>query len=497
MTLAASSTARRAQAPLIDGVTPAARRALLVAGVTAAGLLGMAAAHVGPGPTMMLVVGAGVLVAASSSSYAALAILIVLLPLPLRSFSLPPFQINQIDIVYASALIGLALRVLVNKERFAVGSLGLAALAFLASGSLSALVGVLNGAGLQGALSHFRGIFGYALIPLLFLSLGGEQASRRRALLLLLCGVGALTAARGVLSWAQLNGLVELGGVLHRLASPDSTEAVGAVPALAGDFGYVRAWAGNLEGNTLGAFVILIAPVAVAFALRAERGLARLAFGAGALLLVMALIVSYSRGAYLGLSAAALPALLVLWQRRPVLAVAVALGGVILVGFLVTQLPGADDRLVTVYALREDPTVQHRQLVYEHVVDAIALSPAWGTGLGTDVPGVGTGADSLYLFVLLRGGLLMAAATFALIVVAGRRVLGALRAGNVGGLDLAVAAALWGFAVHSAFDYSLWNPKVALTAWLLAGALLAAALEGRARETRVPAAEPGSVVRSW
>ena len=37
---------------------------------------------------------------------------------------------------------------------------------------------------------------------------------------------------------------------------------------------------------------------------------------------------------------------------------------------------------------------------------------------------------------------------------------------------------LSGVAAHSLVDYTLWNPKVALVVWLLAGLALAAALEG-------------------
>jgi O-antigen ligase len=334
---------------------------------------------------------------------------------------------------------------------------------------------MLGAGGAPAALSHFRGLFGYALIPALVLSLGDGRGDRRRTLLWLLCAAGAVTAARGVLSWAELNGLVHLGGVLHRFAAPDGDELVGAVPSLTGDFGYLRAWAGNFEGNSLGAFLVLLLPVSSYLAVRGSGAPVRIAAAAATALLFVALAVSYSRGAYLGLGAAALPLLAGLWRRNPAGALLLATAGVALAVYLAGHVPGLDDRLATLRALGEDPTVQHRQLVYREVIDAFRHNPLWGIGLGTSVGEIGTGADSLYLFLLLRGGLLVTAAFIALVWAAGRQVREALMAGRLTGLDVAVGAGVFGFAVHSAVDYTLWNPKVALTCWLMVGFLMAAA----------------------
>lgn len=461
------------------GASPLARRLLLPAGVAAAAFLGVLAPQLGALTMVTALAGGAALLAAFASSYAALAMLIVLLLVPIGAAGELPLPINEIDAIYGAALAGLALRTVMSGERVALGPLGLALLAFLAAGVLALAPGVLGPGETTTALSHFRGLFGYALIPVLVLSLGEHGAARRRTLVYLLCAVGVLTAARGVLSWAELNGLVQLGGVLHRLASPDNREFVGAVPALSGDFGYLRAWAGNFEGNTLGAFVLMVLPLAAYLALAKGNALARLAFAGGALLLAVALVVSYSRGAYLGLAAATLPALLALWRRHPLGALALALAGIALFVFLVNQLPGAEDRLATVRLLRQDPTVQHRQLVYEEVLDSVARNPVWGVGLGTSVGVIGTGADSLYLFLVLRGGLLVTAAFLALAWIGGRRLLAAWRSGRLKGLDVAVAVSFLAFAAHSTVDYALWNPKVALTAWLLVGVLMAAALERR------------------
>jgi O-antigen ligase len=222
----------------------------------------------------------------------------------------------------------------------------------------------------------------------------------------------------------------------------------------------------------------LVLPSCAYLALRAGSA-ARAACAAGTVLITMALVVSYSRGAYVGGAAASLPALFLLWRRNPRAALAVVAVGAALLFYLVTHLAGAQDRLVTLRTLSDDPTVLHRQLVYEQIAEAVRQSPLWGVGLGTSVRAIGTGADSLYLFVLLRGGLLATGAAAALAWFAGREVMVAFRAGRMRGLDLAIGCGLFGFAVHSLIDYTLWNPKVALVVWLLVGLLLAPALDRR------------------
>jgi O-antigen ligase len=200
--------------------------------------------------------------------------------------------------------------------------------------------------------------------------------------------------------------------------------------------------------------------------------------------MLVGVLVSYSRGAYFGLLVASVPLLLDLWRRSPVTALALLVAGAAALFMLGQHLPGAEDRLATLRSLSGDLTVQHRGLVYREIADAVRGSPIWGVGLGTRVGQIGTGADSLYFFILLRGGLLGAVACAALALVAVRAVLDALRGSRLDGLEIAVAAGLLGFAAHSAVDFALWNPKVALMVWLFAGLLLAPALQGAPHDRR-------------
>ena len=468
----------RPTGPGAEQVSPLVRRALLLAGVGAAGCSGALAAALGAGTLALLLFAAAALLAAVLSSYAALALLIIMLLVPIGSAGQLPVRLNEIDAIFAAALAGLAIRLLTSRERFSPTPLTLATAAYLTAGVVALTAGVLGTGETAVALSHFRGLFGFALIPVLLLSLGEKGPERRGKLLLLLCGVGVLTAGRGVLSWAELNGLVHVGGVLHRIAAPDDV-VVGAIPALSGDFGYLRAVTGNFEGNSLGAFTLMLLPVAVYLALGRGSALVRLGFAAGAVLLLVALLVSYSRGAYLGLAIAAVPVLLLLGRRRPLTAVAITGAGALLLIFLINQLPGTEDRVATLRSLGQDATVQHRQLVYEEAALEIARSPVWGVGLGTNIGVSGAGADSLYVFLPLRGGLLLTAAFLGLLWAAGRHVLVAWRKRWLRGLDVAVLVGLIGFAGHSLVDYTLWNPKVALTLWLLVGFVMATALERR------------------
>lgn len=472
----------------LPALTPGLRTGLLALGLGASALLGAFGAHVGGGALALLLAGAVALLLAAASSYAALVLLILLLLLPLQSLPFPPLHINQIDAVYLAAVTGLVLRFFASGQRFEPTALSLGLATFMGSAALTSIVGVFGGAAPQEALSHFRGLAGYALVPLLFLSAAEGERSRVSRLLILLCVIGGLTSAQGVLSWAQLNGVWELPAGLQHLALPETEQEVGAVPARSGDFGYLRAWAGNLEGNTLGAFLLLLTPLAAYLSFRGGSDERRVAFGAITVLLVFGIIVSYSRSAYLGLAAASLPAFWLLWRRRPLAAAGLAVAGLTALALLIGRIPGADDRLATVSALSEDPTVAHRQTVYQQAFGAVLRSPVWGVGFGTEIEDIGAGADSLYVFLLLRGGLLMVGAALLFAAVTGRVLIEAWRQGRFSGVEFALASGLLGFAVHSLVDYSLWNPKVALAAWLLAGGIVSAALRDADREVEAPAA---------
>ena len=470
---------------------PAAGRWLLFAGIVAAGGAGVLAGRFDAVPAATLLIATAALLAALLSAHAAVALLITLLLIPLETTGLLAGRLNQIDTLYGAAVLGLVLRALPSNERLAIQPVGLALLAFIAAGTVALAAGVLSTHAFNAAFGHFRGPFGYALIPALVLMIGKDSKNKRQTLLWLLCAVAAITAAQAVLAWAQLNGLVHLSGVLGRVASPDETQRIGVVAATGGEFGYLRAWAGNFEGNSLGTFLVMIVPVSAYFALQGRSHALRLIFAGATALLLVALMASYSRGAYMGLAAASLHLVLNTWRRSPLGAVALVLASGALLVFLANELPGAQDRLITLRALGDDPTVQHRQIVYQQVLDAFRHNPVWGIGLGTSLGEFGTGGESLYLFLLLHGGLLVAGTFIFLVWVAGRQVVEAFRAGRLSGLDLAVAAGLMGFAVHSAVDYTLWNPKVALTMWLMVGFLMAAVLEhGEERAAAASLAEP-------
>lgn len=477
MMLGSPALAARPSWELAEGTGRAARRVLLVAGVALAGTVGLLAPRLGLEPALAGLVGCAVLAAAVASGYAALIVLVALLLVPIGVGGELPLQLNEIDLVFGAGLFGLVARMATAREPVLLRPLGIALAGFILAGCVALAAGLLASADPARALSQFRGLFAYALVPMLVFSLGERAAQRRRSLVALLCVAGALTALRGVLSWAELNDVLRLGGWLHRVAAPDEGGLVGVVPSASGRFGYARAWAGNFEGNTLGVLMILVLPSCAYLAFRAGSAAARPVFAAGTVLLTMALVMSYSRGAYVGAAVASLPALYLFWRRNPRGALVIAAAGGALLFYLVTHLAGAEDRLVTLRTLSDDPTVLHRQLVYEQIAAAVRQNPLWGVGLGTSVRAIRTGGDSLYLFLLLRGGLLVTGAAAALAWFAGREVVVAFRAGRMRGLDLAIGCGLFGFAVHSLIDYTLWNPKVALVVWLLVGLLLAPALD--------------------
>ncbi len=106
--------------------------------------------------------------------------------------------------------------------------------------------------------------------------------------------------------------------------------------------------------------------------------------------------------------------------------------------------------------------------------------PLLGVGAGNfelelpryGVPGVRTHANSWYLQSLAEGGIVLLAATFALLAAVVGSFAGALRRGSP--WVLAALAATLGLAVHQIVDYVVFYPKVGGAWWLLVGIAAAA-----------------------
>ena len=174
--------------------------------------------------------------------------------------------------------------------------------------------------------------------------------------------------------------------------------ALGAIKRyLAGEFTMVSTLAGEslekgirIEGivsgmfgnpNDLATALNLLLPLAVILALL-HRGMARLLYFGGAVVLAMGVIVTFSRGGFLGLMAAAGVMLWKFGRRNRMVTVVAALLAVMV---LALSLPGGyGARLSTILHIEQDQTgsAQERAELLERAAQVAARHPVVGVGMG-------------------------------------------------------------------------------------------------------------------
>ncbi|MEV7430522.1 O-antigen ligase family protein [Nocardioides sp. NPDC092400] len=310
-------------------------------------------------------------------------------------------------------------------------------------------------------------------------------------LLLVLLTVAVTTAVRTpAQAYAVATALVVGGGAAAVPALLDSgpTESYYGGGVVTG-----RALGIFAQPNELGIFAAVLLVVAVGLGLTASRRAARVTCAVGGSLLLAALVVSLSRGAWAG-AVAGLVALAVLVPRtRRALAV---LGAVLVVAAVVLGALGVGPvaevgvRVASLAESTENPYDQ-RPLIWAEALRLVAESPLLGHGPGGFTAAAGsdalrTGAfldvdhaHDLVLNVAVEHGLVGLLALLAL--VAGLASL--LRRRHAPGpgpdpelLPRVLAAALVVVLAHGIVDYPLRNPTTMTTVWLVLSLLAAAAV---------------------
>ncbi len=186
---------------------------------------------------------------------------------------------------------------------------------------------------------------------------------RLRSMLKLVVICGTVLSLFAILSYVQGNpGLGTMGA-----------ESGGRITGLVG---------GIFENpNDLATSLDLLIPLAVALALT-RRGLARAAYFACAAILAMGVIITFSRGGFLGLVAMAG---LLLWKvgRRNKATTALAIGIVVMV-FLIAMPVGYSSRITSIFDTSSDPTgsAQARKDLLERAASVAANHLVIGVGMG-------------------------------------------------------------------------------------------------------------------
>ncbi len=268
------------------------------------------------------------------------------------------------------------------------------------------------------------------------------------------------------------------------------------------DFGGSEIISGRLQGafdspNQLGSFCALVVPVAAALIFGARGARWRLAAGLALVVLLVTLMLSLSRGAWVGAGVALLLMLVRLKEaRRLLLILAVPLT---IVGFFIWSLTptktdvkvvGERARALTVLSPYDD-----RRVIYKEAFREIRTHPVLGVGPG-GFPVASTrvvsesatlsyahahnlylnwaaevGVPSVLIILGFAGALGLAARTAS----RGARMRGDPRDRAI---VIGIGAALLTVLVQGFFDYVIPNPVVYMAFWTLVGALLVARREG-------------------
>ena len=314
----------------------------------------------------------------------------------------------------------------------------------------------------------------------------------------IVCATVVLAGCRDMRDLRILLGGFVTAGVAIGLITFSETRGLSSVST---EFGGSEIVSGRLEGafdspNQLGSLCALMVPVCtgLVFGLRTVRG--RVLAGGAVLVLLVTLMLSLSRGAWIGAAIALLFMLVKLREaRRLLLVLAVPL---VIVGFFVWSLTGTKTdvkvvgeraRAITVLSPYDD-----RRVIYREAYREIRENPLLGVGPG-GFPVASTRvvsesatlsyahAHNLYLNWAAEVGLpsvvIILGFAFSLALSGRTASRGARARGDPRdrAIVIGISAALMTVLVQGFFDYVIPNPVVYTAMWTLIGALLVARRE--------------------
>ncbi len=300
--------------------------------------------------------------------------------------------------------------------------------------------------------------------------------------------VAALLAGGLVTSVVGIRQLYGDTGELARWADPNSVAD-----------GTVRIYSTLENPNLLAGYLLPALPLALVALLR-WPGLARKLFALTALVLgVAALVLTYSRGAWMGMVAEAAVIVLLLAIRgtrtwpplwRKLFPLLLLLGGAALLVVLVTQVEPLRVRVMSLVAGRQDSSNNFRINVWLAALDMIQARPWLGIGPGNDAfnqiyplfqqPKFNAlSAYSIPLELAVEAGIPGLLAGIGLLVASLRTGIDLWRGDGPFSLPaLAVIAVIAGLGVQGLTDTIFFRPEVQLSGWFCVATLAAGASAG-------------------
>ena len=259
--------------------------------------------------------------------------------------------------------------------------------------------------------------------------------------------------------------------------------------------GTVRIYSTLENPNLLAGYLLPVLPLALVALLRWRRASGR-AFALASLVIgSIALVLTFSRGAWMGLVAAWAVILLLLmlrlsrrwpplWRRlAPLLVLG---GGALLLVLLVWLVEPLRVRVLSLVAGREDSSNNFRINVWLAVLDMIQARPWLGIGPGNDAFNIiyplyqqpkfnALSAYSIPLELTVEAGIPGLVAGLGLVVVSLRRALHLASAGGAFAAPaIGIAGAITALAVQGLTDTIFFRPEVQLSFWFCLATLAAA-----------------------
>lgn len=484
----ASDQARRAflpafpksRASLPNSATLALLLGLALIGAAAIGWLAVVR---GPVQTAALIVGlVGLIVVASDPRAGLWAVVGVMTLLP---FAVIPVRVGLTLTLLEAAMIAVyavwLLRLLLHRDERIVSASPAAWVLLLVAVTIFAfLLGIHNGYTSQTFHDYGKFLLAVLLVYAVW-NTSKTFADARRLVTVLLLGTAA-TSALGLALYAAGPGMTER--VLARLI-PYGYPSSRIVRYIEDDPGRaMRLTSTSVDPNSFGGLLAVVFVIACAAVVARHQFLPRWLTVPVVGLSGMALLLTQSRGAWLG--AAAGLGVLTLLRYRWLIAPGALLAGAVAVLGLGSEFI---HRLYLGFTL-QDPATKLRLAEYRNAIAIIRKHPWFGVGFG-DAPSIDlqAGVSSIYLVIGERIGLvgltvfLVAVGSVAL---AGFRVWRARRESVAGELTLGLLAALASALVVGVFDHYFFNitfPHMAALLWIVCGLILAHAFPPGDRRT--------------
>ena len=357
-----------------------------------------------------------------------------------------------------------------------------------------------------------RWILGILAIALLATGFSPVPLAAAKGLVKLVSYLGVYALMRQVLTLAP----VWWDRIVAALLAGNLVTCVIGIRQLYGDSGELARWAdpnsvadgtvriySTLENpNLLAGYLLPVLPLALV-ALLSWPGRARKLFALTALVLgISALVLTYSRGAWMGLVAeAAVISLLLavratrawplLWRR--LLPLLLLLGGAALLVILVTQVEPLRVRVMSLVAGRQDSSNNFRINVWLAALDMVQARPWLGIGPGNDAfnqiyplfqqPKFNAlSAYSIPLELAVEAGIPGLLAGIGLLLASLRSATSLWRSDSCFSLPaLAAIAVIVGLTVQGLTDTIFFRPEVQLSGWFCIATLAAGASRAEGR----------------